>query len=159
MNNMSPPDYLGTPGPRMVLYLPHRPTALEQLVLQPSAQALVDANSNHWRKIVNLLAKIASPEADGWRQFRDDALFQHTALCFSPTLVSGTTWHWIGGKENVQRFADVEMDREPLTGAPDVAIDYGRRLLITPYPDYRQLNNALVAAIRLALGNHGFYPG
>ncbi|WP_346839741.1 hypothetical protein [Microbulbifer sp. SAOS-129_SWC] len=118
---------------------------------------LVALNSNHWRKIVTLLAKIASPAADDWRQFRDAHLFQATALCFSPQLNPNARWHWIGGKDNLQRFTELQHRARPLADAPDILLDADRHLLLTPYPDYRQLSNALVARIRTALGDLGFY--
>jgi len=151
------PDSLGATHPRLVLYLPHRPNGLAQLAQAPSAPALVAANSNHWRKIINLLAKIASPVANDWRQFRDAALFQHTALCFAPALSESATWHWIGGKDNLLRFNELSHQAQPLASSPSVAIDPDRHLLLTPYPDYRQLSNEVVRHIRCALECRGFY--
>jgi len=154
---MPDPNYLGAPHPRLVLYLPHRPHGLAQLADAPTAQALVAANSNHWRKIVTLLAKIGSPEADDWRRFRDEDLFRHTALCFVPKQMDTASCHWIGGKDNLQRFGDLRHSAQPLADWPDIAIDPNMRLLLTPYPDYRQLSNALVRSIRSALDGLGFY--
>jgi len=152
-------DYLGAARPTLILYLPHRPNGLARLQQRPDATALVAANSNHWRKIVNLLAKVASPVAEDWRCFRDTSLFQNTALCFAPALSGGEGWHWIGGKDNLQRFAGLEHNARPLERAPGVAVDTGRRLLLTPYPDYRQLSNDLVAQVRLSLEAQGVYGG
>ncbi|WP_323844479.1 DUF6942 family protein [Microbulbifer magnicolonia] len=154
---MHPPDYLGAAHPRLALYLPHRPNGLLQLVDAPSAQALTAANSNHWRKILTLLAKIASPDVDDWRRFRDEDLFRQTALCFAPRLADTARWHWIGGKDNLQRFSDLHHRARALAESPDVFIDPDNRLLLTPYPDYRQLSNAQVNHIRLALKEEGFY--
>ena len=152
-------DYLGATRPTLILYLPHRPNGLGRLQQRPDATALVAANSNHWRKIVNLLAKVASPVADDWRHFRDESLFEKTALCFAPALSGQECWHWIGGKDNLQRFAGMEHNACPLAGAPGVAVDTEARLLLTPYPDYRQLSNALVEKVRLSLEGQGFYGG
>ncbi len=150
-------DTLGCPEPRLALYLPHRPNGLSQLAAAPDSQRLIDANSNHWRKIVNLLAKVASPDAEGWRQFRDEALFRHTALCFTSILSDSACWHWIGGKDNLQRFGSLGQSAEPLPGCPSVRIDAEKRLLLTPYPDYRQLSNEVVSHIRTELGRYRFY--
>ncbi|WP_203141396.1 DUF6942 family protein [Marinobacter mangrovi] len=155
---MTNADFLGTAQPRLVLYLPHRPNRLAQLAVDPNAGDLIDANSNHWRKIVTLLAKIASPAAGDWRAFRDTGLFRQTALCFAPELIGGPTWHWIGGKDNLQRFRTLAHNAEPLADCPEVAVDPDRKLLLTPYPDYRQLSNAVVEQIRGALSEHAFYP-
>lgn len=150
-------DYLGSARPRLILYLPHRPNELEQLIIAPNTQALIEANSNHWRKIVNLLAKIACPVADDWRKFRDETLFQHIALCFTPRQVAADSWHWVGGKDNLERFTDLNHGARTLADCDDVAIDPEKRLLLTPYPDYRQLSNVLVSKIRRELGSQGFY--
>lgn len=150
-------ELLGASCPKLVLYLPHRPHGLGPYTEALDAQALMAANSNHWRKIVTLLAKIASPIAEDWRRFRDEALFQHTALCFSPALVNSPTWHWIGGKDNLQRFESLYHSAMPLAPAPGVLLDPHRRILLTPYPDYRQLSNHLLSQIRIVLRTHGFY--
>lgn len=156
---MSDIDYLGAVRPTLILYLPHRPNGLARLQQHPDAAELMAANSNHWRKIVNLLAKVASPVAEDWRCFRDTSLFQKTALCFAPALSGREGWHWIGGKDNLQRFAGLKHNACPLAGAPGVSVDTERRLLLTPYPDYRQLSNALVEKVRLSLEGQGFYGG
>ncbi|WP_226704396.1 DUF6942 family protein [Microbulbifer elongatus] len=151
-------DYLGSPQPSLILYLPHRPEGLGQLVKTPDAGLLMENNSNHWRKIVTLLAKVASPQQE-WRGFRDNALFEHTALCFSARLREMPGWHWIGGKDNLQRFNIEGLNAKPLKEAPEVALDTEKHILLTPYPDYRQLSNATVDEIRKALGRVGFYTG
>lgn len=150
-------NQLGSNTPHLALYLPHRPNGLENLVDRPNTQALVTANSNHWRKIVTLLAKVAAPVAGDWRPFRDDQLFRNTALCFNPELNDQARWHWIGGKDNLARFSTLTHNAEPLAECPEVAIDRTLRLLLTPYPDYRQLSNQTVARIRAALAGLGFY--
>lgn len=154
---MPEPNYLGASRPRLVLCLPHRPNNLAELVDSPDARALVAANSNHWRKIVALLAKVASPNADDWRRFRDEELFRHTALCFAPILLDSGFWHWIGGKDNLQRFSALQHNAQPLGDSAEISIDPNKRLLLTPYPDYRQLSNALLSRIRFALAGYGFY--
>lgn len=156
---MTQPDYLGSANPRLVLYLPHRPNSLAEIANAPCANTLVAANSNHWRKIVNLLAKITSPVEDHWREFRDAALFRQTALCFRPELLMTDGWHWIGGKDNLQRFGALHCNTQPLTECAEVSIDIEKRLLLTPYPDYRQLSNKVVSQIRAALVSQRFYSG
>ncbi|MCG8391876.1 MAG: hypothetical protein MI745_02230 [Pseudomonadales bacterium] len=154
---ISKADYLGSPDPDIILYLPHRPNGMAGLSARPDAAALVALNSNHWRKIVNLLAKIACPVGGDWRRFRDESLFDTTALCFAPELVRHGGWHWIAGKENRQRFAGLGHQAQPLNGDARVALDSAQRLLLTPYPDYRQLSNALVEQVRVSLAGQGFY--
>lgn len=152
-----PSDFLGPAHPRLVLYLPHRPEGLEQLAKNPSAPTLIANNSNHWRKIVTLLAKIACPDAGDWRRFRDEDLFRQTSLCFVPKLVDTAAWHWIGGRDNLRRFGNLHHRALPLATSPDICIDPDQRLLLTPYPDYRQLSNTKIDQIRFALDTQGFY--
>ncbi|MCW8128155.1 hypothetical protein OQE62_16400 [Microbulbifer halophilus] len=68
-----------------------------------------------------------------------------------------TAWHWIGGMDNLRRFSALQHRAQPLADSPGVSIDPERRLLLTPYPDYRQLSNALVSRIRSALARREFY--
>lgn len=152
-------DFLGNPSARLVLYLPHRPEGLDSFAHAPSAGEIVAANSNHWRKIINLLAKVASPQEDDWRRFRDSDLFEHAALCFEPALKEGGCWHWIAGQANLQRFVSPDHHAAVLPEDAEIAVDGARRLLLSPYPDYRQLSNQRVARIREALAQAGFYDG
>ena len=152
-------DSLGAAQPMITLYLPHRPNRFAGQDADPDAVALMAANSNHWRKIVTLLAKVACPIAADWRCFRDESLLRATALNFAPELSGGSGWHWIGGKENLQRFDRLHHRASPLSGEPEIAMDVQRRLLLTPYPDYRQLSNAMVMQVRAALEDQGFYAG
>lgn len=150
-------DSLGAAQPMITLYLPHRPNRFAGQDVCLDATALMAANSNHWRKIVTLLAKVACPIPVDWRCFRDESLFRVTALNFTPVLSGGPGWHWIGGKENLLRFGRLHHRARPLSVAPEIAIDAQRRLLLTPYLDYRQLSNAMVVQVRAALEDQGFY--
>ncbi len=150
---------LGSSTPRLTLYIPHLPIGLESYVSAPSVTTLLAQNSNHWRKIVTLAAKVAAPTGD-WRHFRDHSFFEQVALVFSPTLEENCGWHWIGGGENRARFSlDSQCgDPLPLSGADDLFIIPNRKILLSPYPDYRQLSNQKVELIRQALQQQGFYP-
>lgn len=147
---------LGTTDPRLTIYIPHLPAGMEQLIEHTSVTALLACNSNHWRKIITLGAKVAAPDPE-WQQFRDLHFFKQVALVFSPTLENSPGWHWIGGKDNQSRFGLNSEECLQPTHASDLFIDPVRRLLLTPYPDYRQLSNLKVGLIREALQQHGFY--
>ncbi|WGL17332.1 hypothetical protein PVT68_03310 [Microbulbifer bruguierae] len=155
--NRNTSERIGSDNPKLVLYLPHKPQAYAQLQKDADAGVLLEQNSNHWRKIVTLLAKIASPVETDWRHFRDTALFAETAICFTPELIGGTSWHWIGGKDNLHRFEHLVHRARPFADCDTVLIDPETCLLITPYPDYRQLTNAMVGAIRSELSRLSFY--
>ena len=150
---------IGRATPRLVLYLPHRPKAFVELTQTPCVETLLSNNSNHWRKIITILAKVCGPDCDDWRSFRDKVLFDDSALSSASNLHANlkSTWHWVGGKENLQRFTGLEHSALPLKDCKQVSIDPAKRLLLTPYPDYRQLNNSTISAIRTTLSSYGFY--
>lgn len=149
---------IGSTAPKLRLYLPHQPDGLAQLAERPDARDLIARNTNHWRKIITLLAKVASPQPDAWRTYRDTTLFGDTALCFSAELeATPPSWHWIGGQDNLARFGIDTRQAQPLTPGSAIAIDSHACLLLTPYPDYRQLPNVMVAEVRRALDAQGFY--
>ncbi|MFP8965601.1 DUF6942 family protein [Pokkaliibacter sp. CJK22405] len=153
---MPPITRLGSTSPRISLYLPHIPASIEEYHTHPTAEQLIATNSNHWRKIITIAAKLACPNEE-WRQFRDLQLFRDIALIFTPELETHSGWHWLGGKDNQQRFGLDTTGLKPVAGAKDVWIDIRRKLLLTPYPDYRQLSNATIATIRATLHREGFY--
>ncbi|WP_432695470.1 DUF6942 family protein [Marinobacterium sp. YM272] len=156
--NQTDSQRLGPKEPRLTLYIPHRPAGLGTFAQPPKVADLLTQNSNHWRKIITLAAKVAAPDAD-WQHFRDQHFFDQVALVFSSELEQTPGWHWIGGKENQARFGLQTANLPPLPKAEDLFIDPARRLLLTPYPDYRQLSNRKVALIRQGLLQRGFYPG
>ncbi|TCK08782.1 DUF6942 family protein [Marinobacterium mangrovicola] len=154
--SISASQRLGTPAPRLSVYIPHEPASIDACIADTRITTLLAQNSNHWRKIVNLAAKVASPD-DDWRSFRDAYFFNQVALVFAPELEQTDGWHWIGGKENQTRFGMTNLSASPLPGTDDLFVIPEQKLLLTPYPDYRQLSNQKVAMIREALETLGFY--
>lgn len=140
------PHYLGHPDAGVILYLPRPP----QLPSTLSVPALIDLNGNHWRKILTILAKLCAP-GDDWRAYRDRGLLQRReAICFEPRLRPRPARHLVAGKANWSRLG--------LAPAGFEALDAQQRLwrrgelYLTPYFDYRQFPNALVARLRADLG-------
>ncbi|PTY38608.1 hypothetical protein BGP77_10510 [Saccharospirillum sp. MSK14-1] len=145
---------LGDSQARLVVFAPHRPPleAYQQLNgVKPMAPgelaALVEATGNHWRKIVNLYAKLLhqlEPVESRWQDCRDQRLLQAgsgCALLFSPPpLASSDAWQLVMGKAyaeacSLDRLADLRTD-DGFRWSPS------RRLILTPYFDYRALSNA-----------------
>lgn len=147
---------LGSAKPRLSIYIPHLPEALDACRASDSISTLLENNSNHWRKIVTLAAKVAAPDPD-WRRFRDQQFLQQVALVFSSTLEPTPGWHWIGGRENQSRFGLNQPEVPALESTDDLFLIPDRKLLLTPYPDYRQLSNQKVAKIRQGLHALDFY--
>lgn len=154
--SISAPQRLGNSNPRLTVYIPHEPAGLDACVADPCVSSLLAHNSNHWRKIVTLAAKVAAPD-DDWRDFRDRHFFDQVALVFAPAIEQTSGWHWIGGKENQNRLGLANISATPLPGTDDLFVIPEHKLLLTPYPDYRQLSNEKVVRIRHALQELEFY--
>ncbi|PUA26897.1 MAG: hypothetical protein B0W54_21025 [Cellvibrio sp. 79] len=112
---------------------------------------IVKHTSNHWRKIFNVYAKLLLdwhqvnnrknlPES--WQKYRDQELFQshsQEALIFSHFRLNQNTQaiNIIAGKTYA-----ANVDLPPLVWLDSYfAINKQHRLIVAPYPDYRQLSN------------------
>ena len=136
---------LGARRPDLTFYLPTPPGDLDFCQAPPDVPALVSANGNHWRKIVTIAAKIACPDGD-WRHYRDHLLLgRREQLDFGARLGDHPGWHLVCGQANWQRLGLTADDFSPLDAAGRCRIS--QRLVLTPYPDYRQFPNALIAQL------------
>lgn len=139
---------LGNPS-RIILYLPNPPLREQG----DDAPSIIQANGNHWRKILSIYAKLMV-STGRWQDYRDECLLNEHAISFNDALhddeYSGMI-HWIAGKASWERLGG------DLNGF--VALDEGQnvwykgRLLLTPYPDYRQFPNRLVEDVRVWLAH------
>lgn len=153
--------YLATPPPM---------DAYQQLTrIQPLQAGDIDQIYRHcgngWRKIFNVYAKLlfALPTshfsfavlASSWQQFRDQQLLHAnsgTALCFdSPSLTDDTkTMHLIAGRTLAKQLLAQGLQANLQWLSSEFAVDPARQLLVTPFFDYRQLNNEkIVVSARL----------
>lgn len=115
---------------------------------------IVKHTSNHWRKAFNVYAKLLfdwyalmqrQDLPASWQEYRDLGLFQshsREALVFSapvPDMRDGVV-HVIAGKTYAAR-----LDLPPLTWLDNYfAVNKEFRIIVAPYPDYRQLSNARI---------------
>jgi hypothetical protein len=120
---------------------------------------------NGWRKIFNVYAKLlfALPPAHfhfaatarSWQHYRDEQLLQrasNTALCFSaPPLGSDDgVFHVIAGRTLAKQLLGQGLSAELHWLSAEFAVDPLRKLVVTPFFDYRQLNNEkIVISARL----------
>ncbi|WP_196139024.1 hypothetical protein [Aliikangiella sp. G2MR2-5] len=115
-------------------------------------KSIADRTGNHWRKIFNCFAKFAfdlEPENFAcWQDLRDESLLQkdsNYALLFSqPDWNTDSQIRVICGK---QYFFDsiggnIEWVDEFF------AVDKKRKLIVSPYFDYRQLSNVKIEALK-----------
>jgi hypothetical protein len=115
---------------------------------------IVKHTSNHWRKAFNVYAKLLfdwyvlvqrHDLPSRWQEYRDLELFQphsREALLFSaPALdMPGCAIHVIAGKTYA-----AQLDLPPLIWLDNYfAVNKEFRIIVAPYPDYRQLSNARI---------------
>ena len=118
---------------------------------------IVKHTSNHWRKAFNVYAKLLFdwyllqgrkdlPET--WQSYRDLELFHshsQEALLFSAPVFDkkNASIHIIAGKTYASN-----LDLPPLIWLDThFAINKEHRLIVAPYPDYRQLSNERIARL------------
>lgn len=127
--------------------------------------SIVSRCSNHWRKLFNVLAKIVvacqwpltvNEPIVCWRTYRDNwllksrsrvALLSTPPMPTTPLLTLGAEcsgghqpWHLVAGKT----YANTLQAQGLLSLCwldPQFALDQERRVIVSPYPDYRQLSD------------------
>lgn len=130
--------------PECVLYLPNPPQWDTGKPLD--LPSLIQANGNHWRKILTIFAKLRCTN-DNWREYRDQELLQSAELiCFADKLIeTASTYHLIAGKANWQRMGFRQGEFKVLD---DNRLYQKGRVFLTPYPDYRQFPNQLIHTLK-----------
>lgn len=118
---------------------------------------IVKHTSNHWRKVFNVYAKLlfdwhqVNNRKDlpiSWQEYRDLELFQshsQEALIFSHFGLNQNprAIHIIAGKTYA-----ANLNLPPLVWLDSYfAINKQHRLIVAPYPDYRQLSNDRIAQL------------
>jgi hypothetical protein len=118
---------------------------------------IVKHTSNHWRKAFNVYAKLLfdwyqlqgrKDLPDTWQTYRDLELFQshsQEALLFSAPQLdkNNKAIHIIAGKTYA-----ASLNLPPLVWLDSYfAINKELRLIVAPYPDYRQLSNERIARL------------
>lgn len=149
---------------RVYLAAPPAMDAYQQFTgIQPLQPGDIDQIYRHcgngWRKIFNVYAKLLfalSPAhftfpsaATSWQQYRDQQLLQtssDTALCFSaPKLDADGVFHLIAGRTLAKHLLAQGLAADLVWLSPEFALDPSRKVLVTPFFDYRQLNNEKIA--------------
>lgn len=139
----------------LAVYIGNRPAMPEYQTLcafkalqEGDIAHIVEATGNHWRKIFNIYAKLVflldGSEQPTWQAFRDHALLRHGcghALIFSALNnlpPAGDTISIISGKSHAQTLGVFD---SAVAVGDDFYIEPSRKIIITPYFDYRQLSN------------------
>ena len=146
---------------RVYLAEPPPMEAYQQLSgIQPLHHGDIDQIYRHcgngWRKIFNVYAKLLfalppthfpfTAAASSWQQYRDEQLLHsasNTALYFSaPQLGSNDgVFHLIAGRTLAKQLLGQGLQAELHWLSAEFPVDPLRKLIVTPFFDYRQLNN------------------
>jgi hypothetical protein len=146
------------------IYIANRPLiddypAMDELrgLVAGEVDHIVRHTSNHWRKVFNVCAKLLydsqaqqpnGNELTCWQDYRDQHLFQSgssASLLFSaPQLNDGfTRFHVVVGKTYA-----ASLNLAPLVWVDQYfALNKEYRLIVSPYPDYRQLSNSRITTL------------
>lgn len=158
------PIGLGSHKSNINFYIASRPP-IDDYPMMPELRGLaageldhiVKHTSNHWRKAFNVYAKLLfdwyrlqnrKDLPNSWQSYRDGELFQahsqETLLFSPPQLTPGNgSIHIIAGKT----YAG-DLDLPPLIWLDNYfAINQKHRLVVAPYPDYRQLSNERIGRL------------
>lgn len=163
MHNNSRPIGLGAADSCIRFYIANRPplddyptlTHLKPLALGEMAH-IASNTSNHWRKAFNVLAKFLHEwyRQQGrddvpatWQAYRDGELLQrHSSevLLFSkPDFSDAQVTHIVLGKTYA---ATLQLPSLTWLDAY-FAVNNEKRLIVSPYPDYRQLSNERIGRL------------
>lgn len=156
---MSAPNIgFGNSKPKWVLHIANRPDLevfehdiFRQLELGEAAD-VISQTSNHWRKVFSIMAKISFALFDtgcaSWQQYRDSKLLTSQgfeAISSEPYTTTSTDqlaiicgFTYAGSQVELnQLLSHIEQ--------PKLLLSETKDFLVTPYFDWRQLNNEMLA--------------
>jgi hypothetical protein len=163
---------VGSSSPRIVLHIANRPpvdgfTAIngEEDINRPlqvsEAASIIQQTGNHWRKVFSILAKISFALFDTgcktWQEYRDTKLLTEQGfeyICFS-SLVDTHSQLDLAKYKTVSilcgfSYAQSQLDVLPLISHQKfdkLKWSEPHQCLVTPYFDWRQLNNEMLDVV------------
>ena len=173
--------HIGPATASYAFYLPNPPLMPEYWHWeQDNAIAeLIALNGNHWRKIFTIMAKICAPSED-WRLYRDNLLLKkHQMLLIGASALSPhANVHIVCGQaaatalgiaieshiaagpqqsanqQTVLQLMQASQGKlQDITTIMQTQSSHSISVLLTPYLDYRQYSNALIALTRSHIQN------
>jgi len=161
---------MGINNAQLSIYIENTPP-LEQYLSLPTITALHphdiynigQQTGNHWRKIFNVYAKLifelGLSQQDTWQNFRDEDLLQkhsNESLIFSPPnfdKLKSDQIHIVMGRTYARKL---NIDTQCFWLSKDFAINEEKRLIISPYFDYRQLSNMKISQLAKLIKKMGY---
>jgi len=137
---------------RLILYIDKAPPfeGFEEFkTFSRSDLTQVMESGNHWRKIINIFAKLAfglnSKDCGSWQEYRDRYLLRdgdEIILVNHQTLIEDSGIHLICGKNQFESMDLEEAAFQSLDTEGKVRVC--ENVIQTPYFDYRQFPNKLI---------------
>ena len=161
---------LGINSAQLCIYIENIPPLEQYLSLQKVTALhphdiynIGQQTGNHWRKIFNVYAKLVFEiglcQHDTWQNFRDKELLQkhsNESLIFSPPnfdKLNPTRIHIVMGRTYAKTL---HIDTRCFWLSKDFAINEGKKLIISPYFDYRQLSNIKISQLAKLIKTFGY---
>ncbi|VEE60348.1 Uncharacterised protein [Shewanella putrefaciens] len=167
--------HIGPATATYAFYLPNPPLMPEDWHWSQdnAISELIALNGNHWRKVFTIMAKICAPCED-WRNYRDNLLLkqQQMLLIGANALSPHANIHIVCGQAaatalgiaadshiatnalqttELQLMQDSQAKLQDVTAMLQAQSTHSSCVLLTPYLDYRQYSNALIALTRCHL--------
>ena len=156
----------GNTFPKWTLHIANRPDlepfehdVFRQLELGEAAQ-IIQQTSNHWRKVFSIMAKISfalfDTGCDTWQQYRDTKLLTSEgfeAINFEPYQTGkSSTLSLICGFQYAEQQTELAK-LIPHIAQPKLLLPETKEFIVTPYFDWRQLNNEILAQLITLMRN------
>lgn len=127
------------------------PTPPEHLNAGESINDIVTSNGNHWRKIFVIIAKLCCGKTS-WQHYRAHDLLNEVYLNFSMHPAFDKQLNIVCGKTHSQSINIYEQSLswqviDELSRVRINKANSAKRIIITPYLDYRQFPNALIEEV------------
>lgn len=160
-------DGFGSQSPKIILHIANRPPLdvyagdINRPLQLNEAADIIAQTGNHWRKVFSILAKISfalfDTQCTSWQQYRDTKLLTQDGfefVSFSPVQAS-QAWKTEGQLSSVSilcgfQYAETQLQLNTLVSHQQFAkLQWSEPLqcLVTPYFDWRQLNNVMLEVV------------
>ena len=151
----------GSNVPKWVLHIENRPPleTFEQesfrVLAKGEAAQVIAQTSNHWRKVFSIMAKISfglfETGCDTWQEYRDSSLLTENGF----EAISYQKYDFAQNQTLVSiicgfKFAQTQLSLDelyPLDTQPKLLVAEQAKCIVTPYFDWRQLNNEMLASL------------
>ena len=156
----------GNTFPKWTLHIANRPELepfehdiFRQLESGEAAQ-IIQQTSNHWRKVFSIMAKISfalfDTGCETWQQYRDTKLLTKDgfeAIDFDHYQAgNATSFSIICGFQYAENQVDLAK-LIPHMQQPKLMISESKNFVVTPYFDWRQLNNEILGHLVTLMQN------